>query len=295
MTSLGTIPAVFRLLAPVSACIMATIGTIGTTSAAPPDSTDPEDAAPAGTVDPGATAFERQLAELSFGTFLAVELDVSPGVFTCTEPRSIGPEETVTCFALVDDGRVLIARSDVSGGTGRFDFEVLADYEIVGPDEASTPGSETIGTDTTESTAFTVPVTYSDAERNNANVAILVYGDDLDQSAAREIGAIVEAANGSVLAVSTWRWDATTATFTIDYTLNPAAGVSTDESAWLTASAMSAHWEASEPFGNPAATIRPALSIVVGGARFVSSWELMRRVADGGVADAEWLAAARQG
>ena len=278
---------------------MVTIGTIGTASAAPRDSTGPDDTGPDNTVpedtvDPGAAAFERQLAELSFGTFLAIELDVSPGVFTCTEPRSVGPEEMVTCFALIDDGRVVIARSAASDGTGRFDFDIVADYEIVGPDETSAPGSEPIGSDTTESVADTVPVTYSDEERNDANVAILVYGDDLDQSASSEIGAIVEASNGSVLAVSTWRWDATTATFTIDYTLNPAAGVSTDESAWLTVSAMSAHWEAGQPFGNPAATIRPALSIVVGGSRFVSSWELMRRVADGGITDAEWLNAAGQ-
>ena len=94
----------------------------------------------------------------------------------------------------------------------------------------------------------TVPVTYTDAQRNDANVAILVYGDQLDQSASTEIGAIVEAANGSILAVSTWRWDAATATFTIDYTVNSAAGLSADESAWLTVNAMSAHWETGQPF-----------------------------------------------
>jgi hypothetical protein len=260
------------------------------------DSQAPESTLPADTVDPGAAAFERQLAELSFGTFLAIELDVSPGVFTCTEPRSIGPDEIVTCFALVDDQRVVIARSRASDGTGRFMFDVLADYEIVGSSEAPPPGSEPLATDAPDDpSADSAPVTYSDAERNDANVAILVYGDELDQSASTEIGAIVEAANGSVLAVSTWRWDATTAAFTIDYTLNPDAGLSTDESAWLTASAMSAHWEVGQPFRNPAATIRPALSIAVGGVRFESSWDLMTQVADGAVADAEWLAAARQG
>ena len=289
-----------RLLAPVSACVVATMGAIGTAFVPSPDSTapdvaTPETTVPADTVDPGAAAFERQLAELSFGTFLAIELDVSPGVFTCTEPRSIGPGETVTCFALVDEHRVVIARSPSSVGTGRFTFDVLADYEIVEPTEASTPELGSLATDAPEEPGGdSVPVTYSDAERNDANVAILVYGDELDRSASTEIGAIVEAANGSVLAVSTWRWDATTATFTFDYTLNPDAGLTTDESAWLTASAMSAHWEAGRPFRNPAATIRATLSIAVGGVRFVSSWELMTRVADGTVADAEWLTTARQ-
>jgi len=291
---------VFRLLAPVSACALAAMSTFGPASAsppdtAPPDSPAPESTLPADTVDPGAAAFERQLAELSFGTFLAIGLDVNPGVFTCTEPRSIGPDEIVTCFALVDDRRVVIARSPASDATGRFTFDVLADYEIVEPSEASAPGSEPLATDAPDDpSADSAPVTYSDAERNDANVAILVYGDELDRSASTEIGAIVEAANGSVLAVSTWRWDATTAAFRIDYTLNPDAGLSTEESAWLTASAMSAHWEEGQPFRNPAATIRPALSIAIGGVRFESGWDLMTRVADGTVADTEWLTAARQ-
>ena len=284
----------FRLLAPVSGAVLATIGAAGmavASSAVPPDSTTPAD-----TVNPGAAAFERQLAELSFGTFLAVELDVTPDVFTCTEPRSTDSEETVTCFALVERGRVVIATSAASGSTGRFTFAVVADYEIVEPASESTPASDPVATgEPASSVVDTVPVTYSEAERNEANVAVLVYGDDLDQSASTEIGAIVEAATGSMLAVSTWRWDAATATFTIDYTLNPNAGLAADESAWLTVSAMSAHWETGQPFRAAAATIRPALNLQVSGSAYASDWSLMTQVADGLISDADWLAAATAG
>ena len=284
----------FRVLAPVSVGVLATIGAIGATAASattPPDST-----APADTVDPGAEAFERQLAELSFGSFLAIELDVSPDVFTCTEPRSTGPDEMVTCFALVEGRRVVIATSPASGATGRFTFDIVADYEIVEPGDGSTPASDPVATDAPSDTVVeTVPVTFTDAQRNDANVAILVYGDQLDQSASTEIGAIVEAANGSILAVSTWRWDAATATFTIDYTVNSAAGLSADESAWLTVNAMSAHWETGRPFRELAASIRPALRLQVSGAGYASDWNLMTQVADGAISDAEWLAAAAAG
>ena len=289
----------FRLLAPVSASVLVTIGSVGAAGAspAPPVSTEPDAVAADSSIpasDPGAAAFERQLAELSFGTYLAIELDVSPEVFTCTEPLSTGSGETVTCFALVEGGRVVIARSPASGSTGRFRFDVVADYEIVGPD-GSTPASEPVATDPPDPATDTVPVTFTDAERNQANVAILVHGDGLDQSASTEIGAIVEAANGSVLAVSTWRWDATTATFTIDYTLNTASGLSEDESAWLTASAMSAHWEIGQPFREPAASIKPSLALQVSGVRYTSGWDLMTQVADGVISDDEWVAAATGG
>lgn len=265
--------------------MLASIGAIGAAGAsqAPPDSTAPGSTSPAAP-DPGAAAFERQLAEISFGTYLAIELDVDPEVFTCTEPQSGGGIETVTCFALAEEGRVVIARSPSSGSTGRFTFDVLADYQIAGPD-----GS---GPDVSVAPVDTAPVTFTDAERNQANVAILVYGDGLDRSASTEIGAIVEAANGSVLAVSTWRWDAATATFTIDYAINSASGLSEDESAWLTASAMSGHWETGQPFREPAASIRPSLALQVSGSRYTSDWELMTRVADGVISDGDWVAAA---
>lgn len=286
----ATIPAVFRLLAPVAAGVVIATAVIGAAGAAPDpaDSSAPESTAPP--PDPGAAAFERQLAELSFGTFLAIELDLRPEVFTCTEPIASDDGEAVTCFALVAGHRVVIARSPASGATGRFEFDVVADYEIVGSD-GSTPGSDPVVTGADD----TAPVTFSDAERNQANVAILVFGDSLDQSAATEIGAIVEAANGSVLAVSTWRWDATTATFTIDYALNSASGLTEDESAWLTTSAMSAHWETGQPFREPAASIKPSLGLQVSGTRYTSSWELMTQVADGAISDVDWVAAATGG
>jgi hypothetical protein len=282
------------VLAPVSVGVLATIGAVGATADTP--DTPPDSTAPVDTVDPGAAAFERQLAELSFGSFLAIELDVSPDVFTCTEPRSTGPDEMVTCFALVEGRHVVIATSPASGATGRFTFDIVADYEIVEPGAGSTPASDPVATDAPAGTDVdTVPVTYTDAERNDANVAILVYGDQLDQSASTEIGAIVEAANGSILAVSTWRWDAATATFTIDYTVNSDAGLSADESAWLTVNAMSSHWEAGQPFRHSAATIRPSLRLQVSGSGYASDWNLMTQVADGAISDTEWLAAATAG
>lgn len=273
-------PPVLRTLASAAAVLTTMSGV-----AAPPG-TDPDDGDP---------SLERKLAELSFGIFLTVDLGAQPDVFTCTEPTTARRDETVTCFGLIDGTRIVIATTTSSGATGAFDFEVIADYGIVDPSGVppvdADPAVTTVGGPT--AAVESVPPTYSVDDRNQANVAILLYGDEVAASAASEIAAIVEATDGAVTAVNAWAWDAASATFTVDINIDPNAAVTADDAAWAVVTELGVHWRTGQPFRNEAASIKPNLVIVVSGRRFVSNWDLMAQVADGDLTRDKWLVAAQ--
>ncbi len=263
---------------------------------APPD-TEPSD---------GDTSFERQLAEWSFGTFLALDVGVDPGTFTCTEPANMDLGEPVTCFAIVGDERVIVATTRVSGLSGIFDFMVIGDYLVTDPPASTIPvplttapstnAAVTINPTTSPSPSIAPQptTTFSSQDVTQANVAVLLQGDTLNQIAQNEIAAMLNAADGSVIAVNAWRWAAASGMFTVDFTLNPAPNIEPDVAAWIAATNLSVHWSRGQAFREPAATIRPVLVIVVDGLRYVSGWELASQVADQAIGQDDWLAAARQ-
>lgn len=253
-----------------------------TVAALAPADTDAAPTAPPDTLpDEGTTAFERQLAEWSFGTFLTTELGVDPGTFTCTEPPTMEADQTVTCFTLLDEGRVIVATTTVSGASGVFDFLIVADYILVGETTTTVPANTV------------TPTTFPSADVTEANVAILLYGDSMNAVAQNEIASVINAADGTVIAVNRWAWDPTSASFTVDLTMTPELNLDPDVSAWVTVTNLSAHWGRGQPFREPAATIRPTLIIVISGQRYVSSWELAGQVADQTIAMDDWVAAAR--
>lgn len=264
-----------------------------------PAGTDAAPEAPPDTLpDEGTTAFERQLAEWGFGTFLAIEVGVDPGTFTCTEPPTLEAGETVTCFTLLDGGRVIVATTTVSGATGVFDFLVVADYIVDDPAlETTQPPASTLPPETSPtvpSTAPLTPTTFPSADVTEANIAILLYGDSINAIAENEMASVINAADGAVIAVNAWVWDPTAASFTVDFTLNPELNMDLDVSAWVSATTQSVHWARGQPFREPAATIRPVLVVVVGGQRYVSGWDLMTQVSDQTITMDDWVAATRQ-
>lgn len=248
---------------------------------APPDS-DPAD---------GDTSFEQQLAQWSFGTFLAIDLGVDPGTFTCTEPESMDSHESVTCFALTGDDRVVVARSSISGGSGVFDFTVIDDYLASDVPLGSVPVD--IATTTSPTTSPQPTTTYPREDVTQANVAVLLQGDSINEIAQNEIASMINASDGSVIAVNAWRWDAASGRFTVDFTLNPVSGIEPDVAAWIAATNLSVHWGLGQAFREPAATIRPILLVIVDGHRYESDWDLMTQVADLTIGQDDWLAAAR--
>ena len=144
----------FRSVASVSVALLAVLASAPLASAmtpdAPPD-TEPND------VD---TSFERQLAEWSFGTFLAIDVGVDPGTFTCTEPATMNVGEPVTCFALVADERVIVATTTVSGASGIYEFSVIGDY-LVADEPAQTVPAEVTTPPMSPSTQPQTPTTFS--------------------------------------------------------------------------------------------------------------------------------------
>lgn len=282
-----TIRAVFGSVASVSVALCVGFAGAPVVSAMAPDA--PPDTEPPG----GDTSFERQLAEWSFGTFLAIDVGVDPGTFTCTEPSTMEVGESVTCFAIVADERVIVATTTASGASGIFEFSVIGDY-LVADEPAPTVPNEVTTTPVSPSTQPLTPTTFSRADTTEANVAVLLQGDSINQIAPNEIAAMLNASDGSVIAVNAWRWNGASGTFTVDFTLNPASDIDPDVAAWIAATNLSMHWGRGQAFREPAATIRPILLIVVSGRRYESSWDLTAQVADQTVGREDWLAAARQ-
>ncbi len=298
--ALATIPAVLRSVALVAVGLGVAFTSVGSgvSFAAGPTPEAPPDTEPSN----GDTSFERQLAEWSFGTFLALDVGVNPGTFTCTEPAGVDLGEPVTCFAIVGDERVIVATTTVSGLSGIFDFIVIGDYLVT--DEPASTITNPLTTVTVSTSPTTPPVapstaqqpttTFSSQDVTQANVAVLLQGDALNQIAQNEIPAMLNAADGSVIAVNAWRWTASSGIFTVDFTLNPVSNIEPDVAAWIAATNLSVHWGRGQAFREPAATIRPVLVIVVDGRRYVSSWELASQVADQSIGQDDWLVDARQ-
>jgi hypothetical protein len=250
--------------------------TLLTALAAPP--TDPP--LPVG---PG-EAPERRLAEFSFAMFVTLEFGVDPGAFSCAGPDADGDEDTITCFALTAAGRVIVATTTSSDGTGVFDWELVSDQTIAGDPSVTT------------TTAQPPPPTDAggSAPANDADAAILSYGEELNRSADATAADFVEFSEGAIRTVDEFAWDAATATVTLDVTLSPTMVIDHDRLAWILVQTVKAHWVRTEPFRLDGATLRPAFVLLIGSTRYDSDFDLMVQVADQLISREDWAAAARQ-
>jgi len=243
--------------------------TVPATAATPPTAPEP---------DSEPEAPERRLAEFSFAMFVTIELEVDPGEFSCSEPEA--EDNEITCFALVDGNRVIVAVTSSSGGSGVFDWQVVSDHPLTAS-PSSTPTSTTVAP---------IPV----ANTNLSDSAMLSYGETLNRGADQFIDDLVDSAEGTVTVVNLYGWDPATATLTLDVTLDPAQGPDPDRAAWIMAQFLKAHWLRGQPFRLDGATLRPALELVVNATRYSSDLDLMIRVADQLITNTDWVAAARQ-
>lgn len=233
-------------------------------------------------VAPG-EAPERRLAEFSFVMFVTLELGTDPGAYTCAGPGTDSDTVTITCFALTAEGRVIVATTTPSDGTGVFDWELVSDQNVAG-DPSVTTTTELPPPPTSEGDV--VPTNDADAE-------ILSYGEELNRSAGATSADFVEFSEGSIRAVSAFIWDPATATLTLDVTLNPTMVIDQDSAAWILVQAVKVHWVRTEPFRLDGATIHPAFVLVIGGTRYESDFDLMVQVADQLISREDWAAAAR--
>ncbi len=230
-------------------------------------------------MQPGETP-ERQLAEFSFAMFITLEFDTDPGAFTCA-----GPDESdaITCFALTDDDRVIVAVSKSSEGTGVFDWDVVSDQPLDG------------GPAVTTTTSPPVPSTTEPGDDTNiADASILSYGAGINRGSASTIDDYIESSEGAIRAVNEYAWVAESATLTLDVTLTPTMVIDHDSAAWILVQSEKLHWERGKPFRLQGATLRPGFVLVVSGTRYESDFDLMVDVADQLIASDDWVTAARQ-
>lgn len=232
-------------------------------------------------VAPG-EAPEQRLAEFSFVMFVTLELGTDPGAYTCAGPDT--DADTITCFALTAEARVIIATTTSSDGTGVFDWELVSDQTVAG-DPSITTTTELPPPPTSEGD---VP------PANDADASILSYGEELNQTADATASDFVEFSEGAIRAVSAFAWDPGTATLTLDVTLNPTMVIDHDRSAWVLVQAVKVHWVRTEPFRLDGATIHPAFVLVTGGTRYESDFDLMVQVADQLISREDWATAARR-
>jgi hypothetical protein len=246
----------------------------------PPDSTEPTEASePTNAAAPGAqepdgpaevpaapplnpgigvgtTAFERQLAEVSFATFVTVDLGLEAGQYACTQPRSVEPPTPIQCFTIIDEERVVVAQTEASNGTGRYQFQVVSNQEV--------------------------------GARSEEDAAVLAHGEEIN-AAADEFREQYEAADPRITSIDTFRFDADTVILTLDLTLADDAGFPPDVVAWVnTRNFARAHWATDAGFRTEGATLRPGFTIVVNGNAFVSDFSLMVEVADEDISQDNW-------
>jgi hypothetical protein len=259
--------------------------------AAPPDSTEPPGEGPAdapgghpadqagesdAALDDGAsTDFERRLAEVDFAIFLSTDMAMDSGTFSCSEPPSLERGTAITCFTIINGDRLLVATTTVSAGTAEYDFEIIADMTL---------GASPAGTGPTGTLA---PPSAADA-------AVLANGQAINDSSAAFVAQYLT--DPRIAAVPVYAFDPATGTLTLELSLAPGSGIDADALAWANAQTFAQHqWAAGQPFRTDGATVRPSFVLVVDGAGYPSSFDVMAGIADGMITMDQWLAAVGHG
>lgn len=248
-------------------------GSAAPVRANPPDTSDPapaetdsetdgEAAVPAAPplnpgVAVGSTTFERQLAEISFATFVAVELKLDLGEYACTEPESTDQAAIIVCFTIIDGERVIVAQTNASNGTGRHEFQLTSDHEV--------------------------------GDLSPADSAVLAHGESINTTADGFIDDY-QAAEPRITDIGTFHFDPETVVLTLDITLADDVDFTPDVVAWVnTRQFAMVHWAPESPFRTEGATLRPGFTIVVDGNEYVSDFSLMVDVASESISQQRWL------
>jgi hypothetical protein len=280
----------------VALLLMAPDGSPPTTEPASQTTGEPADEAPA----PGAAEqvelenspeFERELAELAFALYLGNELDVDSGTYSCTEPPSLSVGESITCFTLVGNERVLVAVTELTDTSGVYEFELISDHQV-GAVAPTTPTSSTVSSAST--TTLPVPVIITTAAPlTAADTDLLAYGEQINAGSAAFVDNLIGGGEGVVEAAD-YGWNGATATVTFTATLSPSSNDSPDVAAWIIARDRALDlWDRASPFRAEGTTLRPSLEITVDGMTYQSDFELCVRVADQTIAMTDWLAESR--
>ena len=241
----------------------------------------------------GSPEFERQLTELAFSLFLGNELDVDAGTYSCTEPASLAVGETITCFTLIGDERVVVAATELTGTSGVYEFEVVSDHQI-DPAEATT----TVATESTVSRATTTelptPILVTTvAPLTQADQDLLAYGEQINAES-EDLLANLTSGDDGVVEAAEYSWDAPSATVILSATLSPTYTNSPDTAAWIIARDRALDlWDRQSPFRADGTTIRPSLDITVDDIRYVSTFDLCVQVAEQTIAMTDWIAQSR--
>ncbi len=255
-----------------------------------PPSTDPGTESTS-EIPPGNPEFERNLAELAFALFLGSELDVNAGTYSCTEPPSASAGETITCFTLIGSERVVVAVTELTGISGIYEFVVISDHHIDPVDSAipSTEPQTNAGT-----TTLPVPVLVTTtAPPSFADAAILALGEQINEDSDDLVQTLMAADDGFIEQAG-YAWNPQSATVSVSATLSPAYTAGVDTAAWIIARDRAMDlWDRRSPFRAEGATIRPALEVAIGDARFVSDFDLAVRLADQTIAMTDWLVESR--
>jgi hypothetical protein len=237
--------------------------------AAPPD-TEPDagaggevggDAAPP--ADDQDLGFERRLAEIAFGTYLDTVLGASSDEVSCTTPVDLTRGVTITCFAVVNAERLIVATTSVSGGSGRFEFQMLSDTPFPPPAQAALA---------------------------DAPLEVDEYGTLINQSSPGFVAQYLT--DPRIAAVNTYEYDPGSLMVVLDLALAPPSSIEADDMAWANVIEFArVHWSAGQPFRDAGPEVGVGFRFVLDGREYESDFALMSQVADGSVSQAEWLAA----
>jgi hypothetical protein len=263
--------------------------TAATAAEAAPPSTEPTDADSADSPE-----FERKLAELAFALYLGNELDVEAGSYSCTEPPALEPGESITCFTLTDSDRVVVARTELTGTSGVYEFELVSDHAISPADTSPT----TTTTTTTPGTTTTLPTPVlitTPTPLSVADAAVLAFGASVNEDSEAFVDNLVNG-DDALVESADYHWDPATATVVLSVTLEPTLSQSTDLAAWVIARDRAvALWGPDTPFRAAGATIEPSLDVIVNGVAYRSDFDLSVQLAEETIEMADWLAASRAG
>jgi hypothetical protein len=261
----------------------------GTTDEPPSDAAVPAPGTGEQVEVEGSPEFERKLAELAFALYLGNELDVEPGSSSCTEPSSLDVGESITCFTLIGSERVIVARTELSGTSGVYDFELVSDHQVTSAD--TTPAaSSTTGPSSTTTLPTPVIVTTT-GPLTSADRELLAHGEQINEDADALVATLL-GEEDSVIASAEYSWDATTTTVVLTVTLGPTYENSASTMAWILSRDRAMDlWDRATPFRAETATIRPGLVVTVDGTRFVSDFDLCVQLADQTIAMRDWIAA----
>ena len=231
--------------------------------------------------------FERKLAELAFALYLGDELDVDAGTYACTEPSSLTVGTTLTCFTLIDDQRVVVAVTELTGSSGIYEFEIVSDQQI-GTDE--TPSTDAGASTTTLPTPVLITTV---APLSRPDVDLLAFGARINHDAAAYVSTLT--ADDGIVESAAYSWDTESATVAVSSTLAPTSANGLDAAAWvITRDRAMDLWKRESPFRASGTSIHPSLEVTVDGVRFVSDFELCVQIADQTIAMGDWLDAARR-